>query len=115
MRSLIALSLNMALVIVLCPVLAAAADEAPANFVALSEITPKAVGTMTKLGDEQLATIEGGATCIGCPVINVGLNFSVVNQFNIVNQTQLAFGRNITQTAGASTGNRGNVSQRLRR
>jgi hypothetical protein len=58
------------------PVLAAV-DE-PAIFHALSQINGKGTGALPEMADGDLASVEGGALCIGC------VNIAIVIQTNVL-------------------------------
>ena len=82
------------------------AGDDPGAFFAFSKLSGNGNAPLPqKMSDEHLASVEGGAICIGCP------NIAVVIQPNILVQTLVALGNDISQSAVATLGNRANIGQ----
>lgn len=103
------------------PVLAAA-EERPDLFASHKIAT---AGTL--LSDQELASIEGTAACIGCLNIQINpifqitvpvltqINTAVLPQINTGVQTVVAVGSNITQTVVSAMANIGTIGQNNQR
>ena len=100
-----ALSLTaLSLLIAVAPAMGSGEDSK--RFFALNNISDDATTTLPQMSDEHLASVEGGATCIGC------VNIAVVTQLSIAVQNLVAvLSENINQSAIAAQVNGANIGQ----
>ena len=104
MKKLIGTGMALFLLIITAPAMASAEDSE--RFFALNNISDDASTTLPQMSDEHLASVEGGATCLGC------VNIAVVIQPNIVVQNLVAvLSGNIDQTAIAAQVSGANIGQ----
>jgi hypothetical protein len=104
MKKLVGVGMALSLVIAVAPAMAAGNDSE--GFFALNNISHDSSTTLRPMSDERLASVEGGASCIGCS------NIAIVVQPNIAVQTLVAvLSENISQAAIAVQGSAANIGQ----